>query len=294
MSVTVESGPPQGEVSYARKGPITLKKGGFSALGGQRPSEVQKQRGMTLALCGRSNAGKTTLLNTLWDSKRVNSVAVADARGRTHVLEDHEGLSIFPIRKWADWYTGKSTEPGFIDAFLSEPNAFDVIVVDTASEIQGMDLSQRGLYDADDKMRLKIYGDSHMDMSNTIRMMYDLSAEHGVHVIFTLWVKPGKDKDTGADATKLMLTDQFGEYFRGIVDYIGYLKLGDAPKPYPPVLSFQPTNTTPEKFSPNAADRERMGKIPKEIYRPSLGHIIDTFMGDEFPVEQHRRGAMVP
>lgn len=270
------------EVSYARR---AVQGKGWDALNPMDPSQLQTQSGMTLVIAGRSNAGKTTLLDTLWDSERIKKVMVADARGRSYVLKDRpDQLKVVPIKNWQTWVN-------WLEAAKTEPNAFDVLVVDTFSEIQGMDLARRGLYDADDRMRLKIYGDSHMDMTNTARELYDLSVQYGVHVIFTLWVKPAKDEKTGTDLTKLMLTNQFEEYFRGIVDYIGLLELGDAPKPYPPVLSFTPTNTTPQKFSPNinTGNAERMLKIPRTIYKPSLGHLIDTFMGDEFPVEAHKR-----
>lgn len=270
------------EVSYARHTASLTK--GFASLESMQPSELQQRSGMTLVIGGRSNAGKTTLLNTLWDSERIKKVAIADARGRTYVLKDRPGLEVFPIKNWQNW-------EDWVNAAKTEPNAFDVLVVDTYSEIQAMDLARRGMVKATREDRLAIYNDSHMDMTQTTRELYDISTQYGVHVIFTLWIKPARDQKTGADLTKLMLTNQFEEYFRGIVDYIGLLSLGDAPNPYPPVLDFQPTNTTPQKFSPNVntTNAERMAQIPRVLYKPSLGHILDTFMGNDFPAQQHKR-----
>lgn len=260
-------------ISYARK---------VGSLQGYKPSQLAQRKGAVIVLGGASNAGKTSLLKTLWDSKRIKTVLLADARGRAHVLPDYAGLTVVPIKLWSDWTS-------LIKYIEDHPNEFDVIVIDTWSEIQGIDLKQRGLYNAEDKMRLKIYGDSHMDMSDTARKMYDLAAQYGVHFILTTWLKDEKDTNDGVSKLRLYMTKTFEVYFRGIVDYIGVLRLNDiGGRPYPGVLSFEPSNTSPQKFSPPAADAERIGKIPKVIYQPSLGHILDCIVGDEFPVEEHK------
>jgi hypothetical protein len=263
----------QSDVSYARK---------VGSLQGYKPSQLAQRKGAVIVIGGASNAGKTSLLMTLWESKRIKTVLLGDARGRAHVLPDYEGLTVVPLKTWADWNE-------FIKYVTDHPTEFDVVVIDTWSEIQGIDLKQRGLYGADDKHRFKIYGESHMDMSDTARKMYDIAAQYGVHFILTTWLKDKKDDKTGVESLRLYLTDSFEVYFRGIVDYIGVLRLNEiGVRPYPGVLSFEPSNTSPQKFSPPAADAERIGRIPRTIYQPSLGHILDCIVGDEFPVEEHK------
>lgn len=257
--------------------------GKFGNLETTTPAEIRQFKGLCTAICGDANVGKTTLLRTLFDSSRIKKVLVADMEGGAHVLPTVEGLEVIVVDTFA-----KMKALG--DELKRQPKYYDAVAFDTLSEAQGIDLKGRGLYGAEDRMRMRIYGDSHMDMTDFTRDMRDLSRKHGLHVIFSLWTDTFVNQDTGVKSTTLYLTNKYEAYFRGIVDYIGLLKYGDPPNIYPPVLTFMPSASLPTKYRV-APDEDNMKDLPKIHHNPSLGHIIDTFFGDPFPTDKHKAGA---
>lgn len=248
-------------------------------LQGYKPSELRARRGFMLVIVGPPNCGKTSLIKTLFDSQHIKKVAFFDMEGGAYVLPDDPRLTIYPVKGWQEMQQVEQ------DIVAMRYDA-DTFVFDNFCEIQKMNLDALGLRKLDMQHRITAYNDSTMDMAHYTRSLRNLVLSSGINVVLVCWDDTEKDERANLTKTTIYLTAKLEKYFSGIVDFIGLLNYDEAPgHPYPPVLSFEANRLLPTKL--RLPPNDPLEKMPRTIYQPSLGHIIDLWHGLEWPTAKH-------
>lgn len=260
----------------------------FGGLPLQTTTELRLDRGLLLVFVGPPTIGKTTLVNTMFESKHVENVLHGDIEGGAFVLRDDPRLLVVSPKTWRETLAVVAA----LEARTPNPKTgkpFDTFISDNYCAIQIQNLKHRGLYEARPDDMLAIYSKSMNDMVDLTRRLMEL-ARGGMHVVLNCWDDDEVDKKTGAAKTGIYMTPKLVKYFRGVVDYIGLLLPNDAPgNPYPPIISFQLSTQLPTRTR-IAPDDPNMTKLPRIIYNPSIGSIIDLWHGEPWPTARHSRG----
>lgn len=251
-------------------------------------------RGLALGIFGPGGVGKTTLAATITDSKHAPRALHINARGNPHVISSYglDGrIDTVTIT------TFKDQEKIRLDVAKAGPKfPYDSVILDNVSEMFYLDLKDRYGPSAD------VTWDKHSattaDVLQLTRNWMDL-AESGprINVIFIFQETPEKRKIRGTEGERSELA--FNKALQGqvptIINFLGRLYIVDEAPTYTRLLDFRPIETMQQsKFQVDRAHPEA-GKVPMELYNPSLGPLLDTIRYSEpFPVDRFAKARKGP
>lgn len=266
---------------------------------GQQPSQVRAHKGFVLINMGPSGAGKTSLIETLYDTEEhaqlYAPVAVLDIDNKAHVLRDSPHLDILPANTWALAYQHyEALQSAKYDA------PFKTIVWDGLAILQSKSHTHQGVDQLENAMdRQKAYGKSNTEMTK-IAEQAQVLAGLGFNVIFNIWSKPKTmNEDTGMEIIQPDITAKLLRDFIGIMDFVVYTEC--APKimnkgkvvqgPYPPIMRTGGSSSygTRTAVSPDSPLRD----MPDLVYYPSLADILDSFHGAPWKQAAHERNPLI-
>lgn len=262
---------------------------------GVQPSEIRARKGFVLINMGPSGAGKTTLIETLYDTpehaEAYAPVALLDIDNKAHVLRDSPHLTVYPATSWDlihQHYDALQT--------IKYASPFKSIVWDGLAMMQSKSHKHQRVDEDDNPQRRQTaYGKSNVEMT-LIAEQAQILAGFGFNVIFNVWSKPKTlNEDTGIELIQPDITAKLLRDFIGIMDFVVYTEC--APKlvdkgitiqgPYPPIIRTGGSTSygTRTAVSPDSPLRD----MPDVVYRPSLSTIIDCFHGSPWPAERHAK-----
>lgn len=235
------------------------------------PSQVREQAGLLALVMGRTGAGKTSLLETLWPN--YSPVAVLDLDGKAHVLRDLPDLTLYVKPTWAqvDEFTQALEHAG-------AHQKHKTICYDGATMLQLATQESAGVFNTDNpQLRMSRYGEANRNLTSLVSRCRILS-ERGLNIIFNIWA--WSEKEDEQDAYKKILPDispTLQNKFVGQFDLVVYLERGSPPHVFPPVMRTggserYGTNTAVSPDSP-------LRSIPDKLVNPSWSMILDAFHG---------------
>lgn len=256
----------------------------------KQPSELRTKHGLVLLNMGPPRNGKTTMIRTLYDTeehaKLYGPVGLADCDGNAHVLEDSPHLHV---------YDATSFDAAIkLSEGIAARCEFKTWVWDGIANLQAQSHIHYGIQTT--KEPRLVYGPANISMSK-ISQQAKILAEFGTNVIFNVWSKPETLDPTGDGMLKIMpdLTASLLRDFVGLIDFIVYTEC--APKiivagkqvqdPYPPIMRTGGSSSygTGSRVSPDSPLRD----MPDIIYNPSLASILDSFHGEPWPTDKHKK-----
>jgi hypothetical protein len=249
----------------------------------KKPSQIRESQGLCIMVMGPSNAGKTTLLQTLTENENYCPVAVLDVDGKAHVLKDSPHIDIYDAKTWDRIHK-------FEQQLLANPAPYKVVAWDGTALLQTQTQTHAGVpTQVNAMLRQSAYGRANVELLS-IAQNAKILAERGLTVIFNIWSERELEEDTGITHIQPVLTGAMLTKFIGLMDLVMYLEPAPPPKPYPPILRTGGS----QKYSTNTAvspDSE-LHKMPDLVYQPSLSSILDAYHGAPWPATRHLKGGV--
>jgi len=190
----------------------------LGSVPGRQPSEVRALSGLALVNMGPSGVGKTTLIETLYDTPEHAAdyapVAVLDVDGKAHVLRNSPHLEVYSAVTWTEIAV-------YADALAKSCAPFKTIVWDGVAIMQSKSHEYVGVDKQDNPMeRQKLYGKANVLMIQ-IAQQAKILAEQGTNVIFNIWSKPKtQDPDSNVEMIQPDITAKLLRDFIGILDLV--------------------------------------------------------------------------
>lgn len=261
--------------------PIVVK-----AYGGVEATPVNlAEWGAVIGVYGPGGAGKTTFVGTAVESEFGSPMYYIDARGHPEVLRHHgDKIHVAPFT------TLDKLEKMRQDILKDGEFPFKTIVLDNVSEMWSRDLKNR--YGPAAEVKWEMHSASTAGILSVVRNWSDLADLPGrkINIIFVMWETPEKRKIRGleVDRSELSFNKALQSQIPGIITWLGRLYIVDGPPNYTRCLDFRPIESQQvSKFQIDRSD-PRTSAIPMEIYRPHLGHILDTVRGGKpWPTAEH-------
>lgn len=239
----------------------------------KQPSEIRESLGLMSLVMGRSGAGKTSLLETLFPSE-YTPVWILDFDNKAHVLRDHPGeIEIFKKPNWKQ--TDEIVQQ--LEASGKHPPA-KTVCFDGVTLLQLETQRSAGVFTTSNPGdRLIRYGDANYNLINLTQRCTTL-AERGIHIIFNLWA--WTEKEDEQDAYKKVLPDltqTLQNKLVGQFTFVVYLERNAPPKTFPPIMRTGGS----ERYGTNAAlsPDSPLRSIPDKLVNPSWKQIFDSFHG---------------
>lgn len=248
------------------------------------PDTMRSSSGIIIVNMGPSGAGKTTLLHTLLP--KYAPVCVLDHDGKAHVLKKDSQLDIYPSLTWkqTDAYTQDLEKQ-------SRSPYYKTVCFDGLTALQLSTWDLLGIKDIDNpQLRQSAYGKANslmIDLAQRVRLL----AERGTNIIFNVWAV--REKAEVGPNTELVsvtpdVTPTLLNRMLGMFDFVIYTEPSPPPKPYPPIVR---TGGSPSYATRSAISQESPLKdLPMLIYNPSYTSIIDSFHGQAWPQDKHKKG----
>lgn len=257
--------------------PTVRKLGNTSA---QQPSQLRKSNGMLIVNMGTSGSGKTTLLETLLP--KYGPICILDVDGKAHVLRDNPIVDIYPARTWDTL----DTKVQDIEKQSLSPY-YKTLCVDGTTALQMASWRKTGAdTEPNPQLRQTAYGKSNVLMVDLAQRCRTLS-ERGMNVIFNIWSM--REKEEGDSMVRIFpdITPTLLTRMLGLFDFVFYTEPNAPPKPYPPLLRTGGSlvYATRSALSPESP----LHDMPDTIYNPSYTSILDSFHGEPWPTEKHKK-----
>lgn len=247
------------------------------------PDTMRSSSGIIIVNMGPSGAGKTTLLETLLP--KYAPVAVLDHDGKGHVLRNNPSMDIYPSHTW------KQTDLFVQDLERqSRTPYYKTVVFDGTTALQLSTWDLLGIKDIDNpQLRQSAYGKANslmIDLAQRVRLL----AERGTNIIFNVWaVKEKAEMGPNSEVVSVTpdVTPTLLNRMLGMFDFVVYTEPAPPPKPYPPIIRTggSPSYATRSATSPESQLRD----LPPLIYNPSYTSIIDSFHGEKWPTDKHKK-----
>lgn len=240
--------------------------------------------GVKMGFYGPGGGGKTTLLGTAVESEYGDPMLLLNARGNPHVISSKGGhIQVIDVKSY------KEAEAIRADVMRDTDCPFKSIAIDTVSELLALDLRDR--YGIDTDVKWEMHSASTADILQLVRNYSDL-ADWGprLNVFFVFYDTPEKRKIMGQEVERfeLALNKALQAQVPGLVNWLGRVYVADGEPTYTRCLDFRPIESYGVSKHQIDPDDVNQRTIPMQIYRPHLGHILDTMKGGmPFPAAQH-------
>lgn len=252
-----------------------------------QPSAIRQNNGLIIVTMGPSGAGKTTLIETLYESHDrkdrpdYTPICLLDIDGKAHVLRDNPLLSVYSTRTWEAFDASMQA----LEAQSKLPH-FMTIVLDGVALLQINSQIGANVFKTDNpQVRMSRYGNANINMISLASRLRTIS-ERGVNVILNIWSVDEKQDDTGVTKVVPDVTPTLVNKFLGQLDFVVYVEC-DSPNPYPPIMR---TGGSGKYWTRTAVSPESpLYGLPDKIYRPSYTTMLDAFHGYPFPTERHKK-----
>lgn len=241
--------------------------------------------GVKMGFYGPGGGGKTTLLGTAVESEYGSPMLYLNARGNPHVIASKgDRIQVIDVASY------REAEAIRKDVYADTSCPFKSIAIDTVSELLALDLRDR--YGMDTEVKWEMHSASTADILQMVRNYSDL-ADWGprLNVFFVFYDVPEKRKIMGQEVERfeLALNKALQSQVPGLVNWLGRVYVATGEPTYTRCLDFRPIETQSVSKHQIDPDDAAQSSIPMQIYRPHLGHILDTMKGGQpFPANLHR------
>lgn len=240
--------------------------------------------GVKMGFYGPGGGGKTTLLGTAVESEFGSPMLLLNARGNPHVIASKaDRIQVMDVKSF------REAEAIRVDVMKDTDCPFKSIAIDTVSELLALDLRDR--YGTATDVKWEMHSASTADILQLVRNFSDL-ADWGprLNVFFVFYDVPEKRTIMGEEVERmeLALNKALQAQVPGLVNWLGRVYVAEGEPSYTRCLDFRPIEK--QMVSKHQIDPDDVNQrtIPMQIYRPHLGHILDTMKGGTpFPATLH-------
>lgn len=243
--------------------------------------------GIKVGFFGPGGGGKTTLVGSAVESEFGSPMLYLNARGNPEVIRSKgDRIQVIDVKSY------KEVEQIRKDLYNDTECPFKSVAIDTVSELLALDLRDR--YGVETKVEWTMHSASTADILGMLRSWVDM-ADWGprLNVFFVFWDTPETRTIQGQEVTRmeLQLNKALQAQAPGLVNWLGRVYVaGNESDNYMRCLDFRPIETVHVAKHQIDPDDPHARQIPMQIYRPHLGHILDTLKGGiPFPIDEHLR-----
>jgi hypothetical protein len=240
--------------------------------------------GIKLGFFGPGGGGKTTLVGTAVESEFGAPLLYLNARGNPEVIRSKgDRIQVIDVKSY------KEVEAIRRDVYADASCPFKSVAIDTVSELLALDLRDR--YGTEVKVEWTMHSASTADILGMLRNWVDM-ADWGprLNVFFVFWDTPETRKINNEEISRweLQLNKALQAQAPGLVNWLGRVYVAEGEPNYTRCLDFRPIEKLHVAKHQIDPDDPLASQIPMQIYRPHLGHILDTLKGGiPFPAAQH-------
>lgn len=244
--------------------------------------------GVKMGFYGPGGGGKTTLIGTAVDSEFGSPLLLLNARGNPHVIASkNDRIQVMDVKSY------KEVEAIRKDLYNDTDCPFKSVAIDLVTELWALDLRDR--YGVDTEVKWEMHSATTADMLQMVRNWTDM-ADWGprINVFFSFYDTPEKRTIMGQDVERMELAfnKALQAQIPGLVNWLGRVYVAEGEPNFTRCLDFRPLEKIGVSKHQIDPDDVLQRDIPMQIYRPHLGHILDTMKGGiPFPTALHQQRA---
>lgn len=251
-------------------------------LGGQtpqQPSQVANTKGAVVGIMGLPHAGKTSLIDTLFDDPDCYPVCGLNNDGGMHVVQDRPGqLEIYTPRDYMHLEQ-------MVDQLCDNPAPFKSIWLDAITYLVEDAVERADARGKDGRDRQIAYGDANFDVIKVHRQLItDLAMTRGVNVFLVYHAtRPQLREKSGEtvqiESQHIALSNTLALKVEGLLDILVFVeKRADAINPYPPRMRLHGSAKYETRL--RLAPTNPLKSWPPIIENPSLSKLVRAFKGE--------------